>query len=607
MSELITLINDYIFEQDPQYAILITGDWGCGKTFYWKNDIYNELDAKFINGSKVHPVYISLYGPKDIDEIIDKIVIQYHNPKTTKYAFFSAIRNYITNKLQIANFRDVVHTLYSFENAIICFDDLERSTIPIKDILGYINSIIEHNKFKVIIICNEKEIKNEGQIKKKDIYDNFKEKTIGITYVYNPDYLSIISAIIDKYKDNNNFANYLSEFKDIIYTIFKRSETNNIRVLKHALFNFLKIYYYLNAINQYCVRKYGAEILIFILVISLEIKAKNPEPNKLREIEAYAKDEYSYLSMMMMDRKEDTKIFNQEVIDKYYHDFEGYIYTSKTIYNYINYGYFNSREFVLDMLEKEMEKSEDPRKYFITKILGRFWAMSDNEFVETTSYVLNELVAKGQIGNIYLYNRLLLLYIYFIDNELFDFSKNELTDIFKTGMELAYSNGIIRYDKIDDSALYNIDKKYINDQNYKQIDIIRKDIELRTKEDWIKSKSINCFKMIDQNMDDFIKLINSDELDCLLRKPVYKFIDPEILFAKILNINNEDLIKFRNSIFTRYSIIDKVRDSAERNTLLVLKEKLELYISKRQIDYRLSTHLIKELISELETICNKNT
>jgi hypothetical protein len=389
MNELLSLIRDYVFEQDPQYAVLITGDWGCGKTFYWKNNIYSMLDGIIINESKLHPIYISLYGPKDIDDITDKIVVQYYNPKTTKYAFFSATRNFITKKLKIENFRDVVHTLYKFENALICFDDLERSTIPIKEILGYINSLIEHNNFKVIIICNDKEIKDDTYNKNKEIYDRFKSKTIGITYEFKPDYFEIISAIIDSYRNNNDYYNYLLNVKEFIYTIYNRSKTYNIRVLKHSIFKFMKIYYYLIAINQYCVQKYGNGILIFILVISFEIEDNKMELDKLREIEAYAKGEYSYLSMIMMEKKDDTITFNQEVLNKYYHDLGGYIYTSILIYDYIKFGYFDSREFIIDILKNE--NVEDPKKAYLKKLLGGYWTMSDDDFVETTSYVLNNL------------------------------------------------------------------------------------------------------------------------------------------------------------------------------------------------------------------------
>jgi hypothetical protein len=213
----------------------------------------------------------------------------------------------------------------------------------------------------------------------------------------------------------------------------------------------------------------------------------------------------------------------------------------------------------------------------------------------------------GKIPNIFLYNRLFILFLFFIDSELLNFSKSRLTKIFKNGMELAYSNRIIRYDTIDESELYNIDKKYLDDSNYKEIDNFRKDIQHRTKEDWLKNKSIKLFEIFDSNIDEFIEQINSNESDQLIWKPCFKFIDPTNLFSKIIKLNNDDLIKFREAIFSRYSIKDKERDIEERNTFCSLKDKLDSYVKEKGENFRLSNYIIKAIISELENICNNNT
>lgn len=34
-------LNDYIKIDNPQYAVMITGKWGCGKTYYIKSLIAN--------------------------------------------------------------------------------------------------------------------------------------------------------------------------------------------------------------------------------------------------------------------------------------------------------------------------------------------------------------------------------------------------------------------------------------------------------------------------------------------------------------------------------------------------------------------------------------
>ena len=40
-------LNDYLNMDNPQYAVLIQGKWGCGKTFY-----INQLIEKWKNKNK---------------------------------------------------------------------------------------------------------------------------------------------------------------------------------------------------------------------------------------------------------------------------------------------------------------------------------------------------------------------------------------------------------------------------------------------------------------------------------------------------------------------------------------------------------------------------
>lgn len=49
----------------------------------------------------------------------------------------------------------------------IIFDDLERCSIVIPNILGYINQFVENNGLKVIVIANEDEIIKLDQLDNK--------------------------------------------------------------------------------------------------------------------------------------------------------------------------------------------------------------------------------------------------------------------------------------------------------------------------------------------------------------------------------------------------------------------------------------------------------
>ena len=38
MEDLDKIIENYLKAKDTDYAIMINGDWGCGKSYYIKND-----------------------------------------------------------------------------------------------------------------------------------------------------------------------------------------------------------------------------------------------------------------------------------------------------------------------------------------------------------------------------------------------------------------------------------------------------------------------------------------------------------------------------------------------------------------------------------------
>lgn len=59
--------------------------------------------------------------------------------------------------IDLSKIKDTL-TKININDWIICFDDLERCCIPINEILGYMNGLVEHNKCKVIVLANEKEI-----------------------------------------------------------------------------------------------------------------------------------------------------------------------------------------------------------------------------------------------------------------------------------------------------------------------------------------------------------------------------------------------------------------------------------------------------------------
>ena len=73
MEDLVESILDYIRSDYTDYAIMINGEWGSGKTYFWNNKIKPKIDGMQFNGKKYSTIYMSLYGISNLEENSKKI------------------------------------------------------------------------------------------------------------------------------------------------------------------------------------------------------------------------------------------------------------------------------------------------------------------------------------------------------------------------------------------------------------------------------------------------------------------------------------------------------------------------------------------------------
>ncbi|MCQ4835733.1 KAP family NTPase [[Clostridium] symbiosum] len=177
--EIVEAIISYVDEDLYSYAVLIDGEWGCGKTYFIKEYLCDKLEdhekskAKIGEYKEKRIVYLSLYGVKSVDEVSKQILLESYLSKTGKIKGFLKKGTEVTGKmlpvlfdiikakgleLDVDNVSNAVGGLLSVKDSILIFDDLERCDCPINEILGYINTFVEHNGMKVILIANQKEI-----------------------------------------------------------------------------------------------------------------------------------------------------------------------------------------------------------------------------------------------------------------------------------------------------------------------------------------------------------------------------------------------------------------------------------------------------------------
>ena len=107
----------------------------------------------------------------------------------------------------------------------IVFDDLERSCLPIKDLLGVLNRYIEDLQLRVIIISNESKLKG---------FSKYKEKLIGQSIEVMPQVSEAYDAFVSELKTQE-----VKEFgvtqKERVISTFKDSGCSSLRILRHIL------------------------------------------------------------------------------------------------------------------------------------------------------------------------------------------------------------------------------------------------------------------------------------------------------------------------------------------------------------------------------------
>ena len=130
---------------------------------------------------------------------------------------------------------------------VLVFDDLERTNVPMKDVLGCINDYVENQHFNTIIVANEKAIREQEDKTPKIGYDEIKEKVVERQLAFQNDPSEIVAAIIEDETKNTGYHSFLIPLKSTLVELFgsgekKDERPHNIRSLKAAVRSFERVY-----------------------------------------------------------------------------------------------------------------------------------------------------------------------------------------------------------------------------------------------------------------------------------------------------------------------------------------------------------------------------
>lgn len=279
----------------PEYAVLITGLWGAGKTWFIQ-DVLNNLKQ-----SDQESLYVSLYGVRAVEDIESEFFRQLHPflthkgvrllGKLTKGLLKTAINFDLDGDGKSDGSVTVgvpseklIESVKIAENKLLVFDDLERCSIPICDLLGYINQFVEHSGFKAILIANEQEIiDREKKIEPElNAYKRVKEKLVGRTFEVFPELMPALQHFIGQLQtDTGKKAS--EENQLLIDQIYESSGYKNLRLLRHALWDFDRLLSTFDS-NIVANKPLVSNLLTLFLVYAFEIRSGNILPNEIANI-----------------------------------------------------------------------------------------------------------------------------------------------------------------------------------------------------------------------------------------------------------------------------------------------------------------------------------
>lgn len=647
--KVVQSVRDYINDDNAKYAVLINGAWGCGKTYLYENELKDEI-LKLEIGRKERKcnVYISLYGISTVEQLAKELVTnyilesKYHGDAKRKAAYeqlkrvmgiVSKMFSFSISGLSIDldNGIKEIKNGIKFGNMIVCLDDFERCSIPIVDMFGMINNLVEHCNCKVIILADEnnigkvyantnielkfasllhgrkivveKKAKNEAkdeqplncdEIEIEDlkrlnekvysenyIYKNMKEKVIGLSLKYTPDLQEEFDSIIDNVVKNNELKKVLKERKEKILEYMNNCYNNNIRIIRFWLINFEKIY---NVINKdYTNDKFFDTVLKRFTIYSIRVACAIGKNKKLAEW-----DDGKIIGFIELDdafKGFDTQGY--KFIDDLYRDA---LFIERNIREVTRMILNTKQEEEI----KRIEKEKLSRKGGAYKKLNNWIYLKDDEIKKTLEDLLYEINIDDYIPQDY--QHIIFIVCELTQNELceedllYKISEQMQCKIKGAKKEINIEN--YQFDFSDNKELWSLFHRF-----YDPVDLL-----IKEKNEQYGKKTMN--DIIDYSTgENFCNSCKKNNDLFLLQHGFISYINLKKLENILYNGTNKDVYDIEKSFRSIYCFANTYDFySGDLEQLKVLKQELERFECDEKTKKIAINKLISTLIEKIEEI-----
>ena len=608
-------ISQYLLQfldnPDPQYAVMLKGKWGCGKSFFIKNWLKEHKERYNKGEATLEPIYVSLYGLKELSQVtaaIDRALYPYlysKGAKLTKKILGVAGKivfrtNFDCNNNGSDDF-SIDATLDSLsllgtktdssiiKTKLIVFDDLERCLIDMKLLLGYINNFVEHGACHVIIIGDETHTTKDSQQKLIE----FKEKTVGREFEIVPD----IRAAIDCFLENDILkCEWINNHKGFVFDCFKSTECDNLRLLRQCLYDFSVLYSEIDCALIKEASPYMLSILGEYIITYCEYRNENRELLK-----GY---KWTYFSGIFGDEETKNKVSKfqskySSIIERYKVDVLDYD-CIKQIIREIETG-CSIKYYVEGLLRQRQGNMSVQDK------LADFVHLSNEEF-EKEYKKLEEDLINNRVVAPYLVGRSMALLFYFDYKKMYTIScdlvsavKEHIANFYHSisNKDILYRDNIAFCRGLGSYGGYNESQ-------------IQKDFLLFTKELFEKREGEvkNEIEEILLNLDN----INVEKLKDFCNKSVpgqhrsyndisiFKNVDAKILTANVLNLNNNALISFSDFLSLHYVFCSKLHEGCDyyKDDIVTLQQMYEMLKDELSVRTCVDKYILEYFLKHLD-------
>ncbi|WP_426746139.1 ATP-binding protein [Myxococcus faecalis] len=383
-------------------TILLSGPWGCGKTFLWSTRVAPKLETE-------RPITLSLFG---IDSLA-ALKVALMNASLIRRAASLNAKEYQAalkkdfGKLLGAGIRkgvdlflgttflsshlDPVHLVE--DGLIICLDDLERapSSLSLKEIFGFTALLTETKKARVLLITNETALA-ENDKESDTVLRQYKERVAQYQITLEADIDTTYTLFAKHWESNPQIHALLIRDQFGIMEIFNQSKWTNLRTLSKIMTGISELARVIGAAN--------IKTEHTLLLATLRIES---DSGSLQAGDFY---DFNKLTAFGLSEESRTQLNDSRIafIERYYGKISKAKYSfNLATYNFIRNGYFTEKQTREELLPLTRQLSATEQILHDSRNgISLFWG--DTELAEFSTRIEAALTSPEPKNSIQLFS-----------------------------------------------------------------------------------------------------------------------------------------------------------------------------------------------------------